>query len=101
MVGTISPKDVDGLAGEEFGVYEYFSKAFKIMKTEDVMEIKLKDSEDYRLYILVPLKNGCGVMGRTDKFMAPATVRYHADGGFELVEAGPYAYVENRELKFV
>ena len=98
--GAISPKDVDGLKGEIFGVYEYFSKEFRVMKPDEVMEIQLKNSEDYRLYLLIPLKDGAGVIGRTDKFMAPATVRILKDGGFELVEEGPYAYIENFELKF-
>ena len=121
VTGTISPKDVDGLAGsvspkdvdsltgaassegvesisEEFAVYEYFTRELKIMKADEAFELKLADSDDYKLYIMVPLKDGCGTIGRIDKFMAPATVRYSRDGEAELVEDGPYAYVENRQL---
>ena len=96
--GTVSPRDVDGIAGEEFAVYEYFSRELKIMKADEKFKLELADSEDYKLYIIVPLKGGNGVIGRIDKFIAPATVIYHGDGGFELVEEGPCAYVENGKL---
>ena len=100
VTGKFSPKDVEGLVGEEFAVYEYFTKEMRVMKADDVMDLELANSEDYRLYILVPLKDGNGVIGRTDKFMMPATVNYLKNGGFELVEEGPYAYVEDGQLKF-
>ena len=101
VTGTISPMDVDGLAGEEFAVYEHFSGECRILKKEDTFELTLKDSDAFKLYVLVPLKDGCGMIGRIDKFISPAAVRYNSAGEAELIEAGPYAYVKNRELIIV
>ena len=100
VTGNISPEDVDGLCGEEFAVYEHFSKQMKILHRGESFELQLKDSDEFKLYILVPLKDGCGMIGRVDKFISPKTVRYNRKGEAELVEAGPYAYVKDRALIF-
>ena len=96
--GSLSPGDVEGLAGEEFAVYEHFSGTCQILKPEERFDLSLADSNDFKLYVIVPLKEGCGMIGRTDKFISPATVRYDSSGRGELVEAGIYAYVEDRKL---
>ena len=98
VTGTISPKDVEGLQGEEFAVYEHFSKEMRIMRPDESFSLQLENSNEYKLYVIVPLKNGCGMIGRTDKFISPETVTYKLAGNAELVEAGPYAYVKDREL---
>lgn len=101
VAGTVSPKEVDGIAGEEFAVYEHFSKELRIMKTDECFELQLKDHSEYKLYIIVPLKDGCGIIGRTDKFISPATYEYNRSGEWELLEDGPYAYVKEYQIVFV
>lgn len=98
--GSISPLDVEGLSGESFAVYEHFSKEFCILNKEETFEITLNDRDEFRLYILVPLKDGCAMIGRTDKFISPKTVCYTKKGEAELLEAGPYAYVKAGKLYF-
>lgn len=100
VVGTISPKDVSGLVGEEFAVYEHFSKELKILKANESFTLELENSNEYRLYILVPLMDGCAMIGRIDKFISPATYRYTKAGVADLKEDGPYAYVRNYKLMF-
>ena len=96
--GTISPKDIVGLSGDEFAVYEHFSKELRIVKAEESFELQLNNADEYKLYLIVPLKDGFGMIGRTDKFISPATYSYPKSGVAELVEDGPYAYVENYKL---
>ena len=72
----------------------------KIVKADESFTLQLENSDEYKLYVIVPLKDGCGMIGRTDKFISPATFRYNKAGEAELVEDGPYVYVENRELIF-
>lgn len=96
--GSISPKDIVGLEGEEFAVYEHFAKEMKIMKANECFELQLENGNDYKLYAIVPLKAGYGMIGRTDKFISPASFRYNKSGVAELLEDGPYAYVENYKL---
>ena len=98
VCGTISPADVVGISGEEFAVYEHFSKELRIMKATESFELQLENADEYKLYVIVPLKEGSGMIGRTDKFISPATYSYTKSGIAELVEEGPYAYVENYQL---
>jgi len=98
VTGRVSPKDIEGLKGEELAVYEHFTKELRILKADEKFTLHLDNSDDYKLYIMVPLKDGCGMIGRTDKFISPATVRYNSRGAAELVEDGPYAYVKDRKL---
>ncbi|MBR6509347.1 MAG: hypothetical protein IKT38_01935 [Clostridia bacterium] len=97
--GTVSPSDIEGLDGEEFAVYDYFSKTIQILKLEDKIEITLNDYDDCKLYIIVPLKNGNAVIGKTDKFISPKTYEF-LDGEFKPLEKGEYAFVENNKLIF-
>ena len=96
--GTVSPKDVEGLLGEDFAIYEYFSRTLQIVKSHEKINVSLCDNDDYRLYIIVPLKNGRGVIGKIDKFISPKTVKIHGDGSVTLRESGTYAFVEDNEL---
>lgn len=100
VCGSVSPKDITGLAGTEFAVYEHFSKEMRVLKADESFELELSSHGDYRLYVIVPLENGCGMIGRTDKFISPASYGYNKKGEVEFLEDGPYAYVENYELKF-
>ena len=99
--GAISPQKVEGITGDEFALYEHFSGACTILKAHESLPIALADQDDFRLYIVVPLKNGCGMIGRTDKFISPATFRRLENGSVQLLEAGPYACVENKRLRLI
>ena len=70
-------------------------------KTNDEsFEIKLDDNDEFKLYIIAPLVNGSGVIGRIDKFISPKTISFNRKGKYEIVEDGPYATIENRKLVF-
>ncbi len=98
--GSVSPADVEGLGGERFGVYEHFSKEFRVLSGDESLRVTLRDGDDFRLYVFVPLTDGCGMIGRTDKYISPKTVRYDRAGSAALIEEGPYAFVEDGELVF-
>ena len=108
VTGSVSPRDVEGLVGEEsrskgnvspraaeeveereFAVYEHFSGELRIQKADESFPLRLENGSEYKLYVVVPLKDGCGMIGRTDKFISPATFRYNGAGLPELVEDGP------------
>ncbi|MBR4761260.1 MAG: alpha-galactosidase [Clostridia bacterium] len=96
--GFISPAEVEGIKGDEFAVYEHFSREFKIMKRDDKLAVTLESSDHFKLFIIVPLKDGNCVIGRTDKFISPKTVK---PGEQTPYEPGPYAYVKDRKIYFV
>lgn len=96
--GFISPSDVEGITGERFAVYEHFSGDFQILNYEEKFAVTLMNRDEYKLYIIVPLRSGCTMIGRIDKYISPKTVSYTLKGQAELMEEGPYAYVENEQL---
>ena len=104
VTGTVSPSDVweiadgDSTADSEYAVYEHFSGEYTILRRDESIEIHLADADDYRRYVIVPLVDGFGAIGRTDKFISPATVLYAEPGQIILKEKGPYAYVRDGKL---
>lgn len=101
--GTISPADVDGLLSahpqaETFAVYEHFSRELQILGRKEAMELRLQDINDFRLYVIAPIVDGFAVIGRTDKFISPATVKEVRGKEVELTEAGEYAIVVEGKL---
>lgn len=97
--GTVSPSDIEGLVGEEFAVYDYFSKTVQILKHDEKMELTLTDYDDCKLYIIVPLKDSNAIIGKTDKYITPKSYEI-LDGEFKPLEKGEYAFVENGKLIF-
>lgn len=96
--GRISPKDIEGLKGDSFVVYEHFSGDYRILKADEGFEITLKSSDEFKLYIVVPIENGFAAIGRTDKFISPKTIECVCGESIKLVENGPYAYVKDNKL---
>ena len=96
--GSISPADVNGLEGESFAVYEHFSGELRMLGREERMELSLKDINDFRLYIIVPVVDGFAPIGRTDKFVSPKTVQAVHGREVILSEAGRYAVVKDGRL---
>ncbi len=95
---VLRAEDIDGFTAEEFAVYEHFSGSFFTMKNGEEREITLQSKEGYRLYIFAPIKDGFAVIGRTDKFISPKTVRAVRGRKVELIEDGPYAVWQDGEL---
>ena len=81
----------------EFAVYEHFSRQFTILKRDEKLSVILESSDCFKLFIIVPLKDGNCIIGRTDKYISPKTVR---EGENKPFEKGPYAYVRDRKIYF-
>ena len=96
--GTVSPSDVEGLAYGEYAVYEHFSQELTILKYNEKLDVSLESADDFKLFVIVPLVDGFGAIGRVDKFISPATIDYVCGEEIVLKENGPYAYVKDRKL---
>ncbi len=71
--GFIKPSDVRGLTGEHFGVYEHFSGKVQFAGRDEQLPLTL-GRMGYKLYYVLPLVEGNGVIGLVEKYNAPATV---------------------------
>lgn len=91
--GSIFPEDIPGLTGEEFAVYEHFSHSLAILRSGEALPLTLENSDDFRLYSIVPMTNGNCIIGDADKFISPAAI--HND---TLLESGTLVRVQDRKL---
>ncbi len=55
--GTVSPRDVEGLQGDEFAVYDHFGKTLRIMRSDESIPVQL-GRLGYGLYEIAPLRHG-------------------------------------------
>ena len=60
----------------------------------------ISKTDEFKLFIVVPLIDGNCVIGRTDKFISPKTVKTNTNAKQVLIENGPYAYVSDRKIYF-
>lgn len=98
VTGSISPSDVYDIAGDEFAVYEHFSRELKIMKHSEKFDLSLTGKDDFRLYVIVPITDGFAPIGLIDKFISPKTIKSVIGENVELEDDGAYAYVKDRKL---
>ncbi|HTE31430.1 MAG TPA: Sip1-related alpha-galactosidase [Chryseolinea sp.] len=71
--GMIQPRDVRNLKGNDFVVYEYFSKKLVRASYNDSFAVSL-GRMGYRLYDIVPLRNGFAALGLINKYNSAATI---------------------------
>ena len=98
--GIISPMDVEGLKGDNFVVYEYYSKAYFKLKHDEKANVELENDNDYRLYIIIPVTDDIAFLGLSDKYISPKTYE-KCSNKFMLKETGKTAFVTDKEVKAV
>ncbi|MEO0473020.1 MAG: Sip1-related alpha-galactosidase [Bacteroidota bacterium] len=74
VYGQISADDIHGLAGDDFIIYEYFSKKQWKVKRSDLLDVKLSRME-VKLFFIMPVQSDAAALGLLDKYNAPGTVR--------------------------
>jgi len=98
VIAQISDEDIDGFDAEQYAVYEHFSQSLQILNRGEQFTVTLDSDRDYRLYIFAPIQNGFAAIGRIDKFISPKTIQSVSGTTVNLVEDGPYAYVQDSTL---
>jgi hypothetical protein len=71
--GSIKPGDVRNISGDNFVLYEHFSKKMQTANRNKKFDLTL-GRMGYQLYYVVPVKNGFAALGLTEKYNAPATI---------------------------
>ncbi len=93
--GEVSLSDM-GLDGD-YVCYDWFNK--KILKPEH--KLSLKNYDDFRLYIFLPVTKGKAFIGLTEKYMSPKALDFIADGNWRLKEAGKLGIYSKSTLNFI
>ena len=73
--GTVSPDDIYGIKKGEYLLYNWFNGEYQVVSSGEKIDITLENYDDFRLFLLVPIKNNKAVIGLKEKYMMPATVK--------------------------
>lgn len=96
VLARLKPTDVYGIKGEQFAVYEYFTGTLNLVGRKQLVTFTLP-GYGCRLFYVVPLTNGNGVLGLVNKYNAPASILREAITSSEisvtLFEGGDFAAV--------
>ncbi len=95
---TVSAKDMRIDETKEYCVYDWFAKkAFKL-KGKDSFDLTLKNYDDFRLFLFVPIVDGKAVIGLADKYMSVATFERLENGEIKAFEEGEILIFNAEEL---
>ncbi len=96
--GTLTVEPYWSLDGDEFVVYEHFSKTAFTVKRDEAWEVTLADSDDVKLYSVYPDRGVITPIGLTDKYVAPHTVTEQAEQTFTLHQGGNFAFYTSKPV---
>ena len=105
VTGYYKPSDVRDIKGDDFVVYEYFSKKLSRARGTDSFAVNL-GRMNYQLYYILPVKNDFAALGLTEKYNGPATIlKENWDNNkvsIMLYEGGTFkAYSANKPTKVI
>jgi beta-galactosidase len=73
VTGSFSPSDIDGLSGQQWLVYNYFSRQATVRTTNDRLPVKMKRM-GYELFHLYPYNETITPIGLIDKYNCGGTI---------------------------
>lgn len=98
---SISAKDMFLSEDVEYCVYDWFDKtAFKI-DGKDSFNIELKNYDEFKLYLFVPIIEGKAVVGLKDKYMSVATFEKLPNGDIKPLDSGEMIVYNSEELRAI
>jgi raffinose synthase len=101
--GNFGPEDIEGIQGERFAVYDYFSRSVEVMNRTDRGNLCLP-AWGVDLKVIVPIQDGIALFGLVDKYISPQAIKnVKQEPGrvkLDLQEGGIFgAYVESRPAR--
>ena len=99
VTADISAKDMLLSLDNEYCVYDWFEKtAFKIAG-KDSFSIELKNYDEFKLYLFVPIKDDRAVVGLKDKYMSVATFEKRENGDIKPLDSGELIIYNSDDLR--
>ena len=98
VAGSVSPADVYGLKEGRYVLYDWFTGEATEMDFDGKKEITLENYDDFRLYMIAPVKNGKAVIGLKEKYMSLATFE-NARGGVRMLGEGNLLVYSNGKIE--
>ena len=97
--GTVSPLDA-GLDGNEYVLYDWFNETATPVKRGESINVTLNNRDDFRLYIICPVKDNRAVIGLKEKYMTFGGIRQDKDG-ITALDDGTLLIYENGKINSV
>ncbi len=91
----ISPCQIDGLSGEKFLFFEFFSKDYFILGYNEWKDVTVNSSNDIKLYNIVALNDDFTPIGISEKMLAARTFGISDDGEIEFYTSGTFIFYKN------
>ncbi len=96
VAGTVGPRDVPGLPGERFVIYEHFSRRARVVNGDERLPLALS-AGGHALYVIAPVAGPHTPLGLVDKYISPAAIAAQHNGARStlvmLREGGRFAWV--------
>lgn len=101
ITGNFKPNQIPELKEKRFAVYEYFTKQFRVINSDEALSYKLYAKSPYKLFYIAPISNGNAVFGLINKYDAPAAVLNYETSlhklKVELYEGGKFLAFVNKQ----
>ena len=96
--GSISASDAR-MDDCDIAYFEYFSRECGVIKKGEKLEVELSDNDEFRLYTLVPIKDGKAVFGRIDKYVSRGAVLAECRDEITVREGGEIGFYSEKPVK--
>lgn len=94
---TISASDMLLRTDKKYCVYNWYGETVKEVAGDEEIKVSLKDFEDYRLYLFVPILEDIAVVGLKDKYMSVATYSFEK-GNLKVFDNGEVMIYSRHQL---
>lgn len=100
VCSDFSPRDIDGLCGDSFVLYEYFTNSATTVKADEKITVALADRDEFRLYALIPEKE-ITFLGLCGKMIAAKTLSDITPDSAVSAQGGELMFFSQKEVTAV
>lgn len=98
--GHVSARDAR-MQCDRVCLYDYFAGTARAIGRAEELPLILKNYDDFRLFLLIPIVNGTAVIGLIDKYMTPATYTAVDAHTVTLREGGEFALYSEKPISHI
>ena len=97
--GAVSPGLLHELQDGPYLLFDYFARTAEVLRREESRPLTLRDYDDFRLYLVLPIRQGIAPIGLIGKYMAPATFEILQEGCWLVQEGGTFWFYADRPVE--
>ena len=98
IIGESLPETKSVFLNKAINMHSPIIFADEISSKYEDFEFELKGNDEFKLFIIVPIKDGFAPIGLIDKYISPKTIKSVDGFNVELFEAGKFAYIKDGKV---